>query len=147
MLQIVLLATGVVLIVNGWSLLSGAQVPGTTALNLLLGVLDIAFAVSYAVTGDYYGALKVALFGITYAWYALNLLLGVTNHQTLGWYCFAVVVAAVPIAVDTFRVACQRDGTTSLPRAWDHLEVSVSISGPVRGVNGDAPGALVSLAV
>jgi hypothetical protein len=27
-------------------------------------------------------------------------------------------------------VACQRDGTTSLPRAWDHLEVLVSITGP-----------------
>ena len=26
-------------------------------------------------------------------------------------------------------VACQRDGTTSLPRAWDHLEVGVSITG------------------
>jgi len=28
------------------------------------------------------------------------------------------------------HVACQRYGTTSLPRAWDHLEVSVSITGP-----------------
>ena len=26
--------------------------------------------------------------------------------------------------------ACQRYGTTSLPRAWDHLEVLVSITGP-----------------
>jgi hypothetical protein len=30
----------------------------------------------------------------------------------------------------TSSVACQRDGTTSLPRAWDHLEVLVSITGP-----------------
>ena len=27
-------------------------------------------------------------------------------------------------------VACQRDGTTVLPRAWDHLEVLVSITEP-----------------
>lgn len=33
----------------------------------------------------------------------------------------------------TLDVACQRDGTTSLPRAWDHLEVSVSIAGRAFG--------------
>ncbi len=38
-------------------------------------------------------------------------------------------------------VACQRDGTTSLPRAWELLEVSVSIVGLALGVNGDAAGA------
>ena len=32
-------------------------------------------------------------------------------------------------------VACQRDGTTVLPRAWDHLEVSVSMVGLPMGVN------------
>src|ERR1035437_11166205 len=32
-------------------------------------------------------------------------------------------------------VACQRDGTTSLPRAWDHLEVLLSIVGLALGVN------------
>jgi len=37
------------------------------------------------------------------------------------------------------RVACQRDGTTVLPRAWDHLEVLVSMADLVSGVNGDAP--------
>ncbi len=26
-----------------------------------------------------------------------------------------------------FAVACHEHGTTSLPRAWDHLEVSLSI--------------------
>jgi hypothetical protein len=35
-------------------------------------------------------------------------------------------------------VACQRDGTTSLPRAWDHLEVSVSIAGLALAVNAGA---------
>ncbi len=34
-------------------------------------------------------------------------------------------------------VACQRDGTTSLPRAWDHLGLSVSMLGLARFVNGD----------
>ena len=37
------------------------------------------------------------------------------------------------------RVACQRDGTTVLPRAWDHLEVLSSMADLVSGVNGDAP--------
>lgn len=44
-------------------------------------------------------------------------------------------------------VACQRDGTTWLPRAWDHLEVLVSIVGLVGGVNADTPGGSVSLPV
>ena len=102
MLQTVLLATGVVLIVNGWSLLSGVRVPGTIALNLLLGVIDITFALYYVSRGDLYGALKLALFGVTYAWYAINLLRGVTDHQTLGWYCCGVTLAAIPIALETF---------------------------------------------
>ncbi len=34
-------------------------------------------------------------------------------------------------------VACQRDGTTSLSRAWDRLGVSVSMLGVVRLVKGD----------
>ena len=37
------------------------------------------------------------------------------------------------------RVACQRDGTTVLPRGWDHLEVLSSMADLVSGVNGDAP--------
>jgi hypothetical protein len=32
-------------------------------------------------------------------------------------------------------VACQGDGTTVLPRAWDHLEVVVSMVGLGVGVN------------
>lgn len=36
-------------------------------------------------------------------------------------------------------VACQRDGTTVLPRAWDHLEVLSSMAVLLSGVNGDAP--------
>lgn len=36
-------------------------------------------------------------------------------------------------------VACQRDGTTVLPRGWDHLEVLSSMADLVSGVNGDAP--------
>jgi hypothetical protein len=43
-------------------------------------------------------------------------------------------------------VACQRDGTTSLPRARDQLEVSASIVGFV-AVNGDGLGGAVGLAV
>lgn len=35
-------------------------------------------------------------------------------------------------------VACQRDGTTSLPRAWDHLEVLLSIVNLRGGVNAGA---------
>lgn len=45
----------------------------------------------------------MALFGITYAWYAVNLIRGVTDRRRLGWYCFAVTVIALPVAVDTFR--------------------------------------------
>ena len=37
------------------------------------------------------------------------------------------------------NVACQRDGTTVLPRGWDHLEVLSSMADLVSGVNGDAP--------
>jgi hypothetical protein len=33
------------------------------------------------------------------------------------------------------RVACQGDGTMVLPRAWDHLEVVVSMVGLGVGVN------------
>jgi hypothetical protein len=52
-------------------------------------------------------------------------------------------------------VACQRrDGTTSLPRVWDHLEVSVSIlevsvsiAGLGGGVNFGARGEVFSLPV
>ena len=36
-------------------------------------------------------------------------------------------------------VTCQRDGTTVLPRAWDHLEVLLSIVSSGGGVNADAP--------
>ena len=41
--------------------------------------------------------------------------------------------------VDGLLVACQRDGTTVLPRGWDHLEVLSSMADLVSGVNGDAP--------
>jgi len=44
-------------------------------------------------------------------------------------------------------IACQGDGTTSLSRGWDHLEVSVSITGLALGVNGGAPGGAASLPV
>ena len=37
------------------------------------------------------------------------------------------------------RVTCQRDGTTVLPRAWDHLEMLLSIVSSGGGVNADAP--------
>ena len=40
---------------------------------------------------------------------------------------------------DLYDVACQRDGTTVLPRGWDHLEVLSSMADLVSGVNGDAP--------
>ncbi len=38
---------------------------------------------------------------------------------------------------DTILVACQRDGTTVLPRVWDHLEVLLSIAGLRCGVKVD----------
>lgn len=98
-----LLATGVVLLVNGWAMISGSMLPGTAVLNLILGAVDLSFAGFYLATGDAYGALKLALFGITYAWYAVNLLLGITDQRVLGWYCFGVSVVALPVAVDSFR--------------------------------------------
>jgi hypothetical protein len=42
---------------------------------------------------------------------------------------------AEPTATSAMAVACQRDGTTSLPRAGDHLEVLASIVGLALGVN------------
>ena len=44
-------------------------------------------------------------------------------------------------------VACQRDGTASLPRVWDHLDVSVSIAGLAFGVKAGALVESVSLPV
>ena len=44
-------------------------------------------------------------------------------------------------------VACQRDGTTSLPRAWDHLEVLTRIVGLAFGVNTGVPVEVGSLPV
>jgi len=43
--------------------------------------------------------------------------------------------AHAAIQGDRLDVACQRDGTTVLPRAWDHLVVSVSMVGLPVGVN------------
>ncbi|MBA3743972.1 AmiS/UreI family transporter [Sporichthya sp.] len=103
MLELVLLGTGVVLVVNGWSMLGGSRLPGAIALNLLLGGMDLGFAGYYLATGEGYEAFKLALFGITYAWYGINMWRNVTNHQRLGWYCLLVAVAAVPISLDTFR--------------------------------------------
>lgn len=44
-------------------------------------------------------------------------------------------------------VACQRDGTSSLPRVWDHLELSVSMASLVVGVNAGGLSGPVSLPV
>ena len=55
--------------------------------------------------------------------------------------------AMARVAKDYGYVACQGDGTTSLSRAWDHLGVSVSITGLALGVNGGAPGGAASLPV
>jgi hypothetical protein len=44
-------------------------------------------------------------------------------------------------------VACQRDGTTVLLRAWDHLEVLVSVVGLAFGVNPGVPVGVGSLSV
>ena len=52
------------------------------------------------------------------------------------------------LSVDELQsVACQRDGTTSLPRAWDHLEVLVSMVGLAFGVKAGVPVEVGSLSV
>ena len=48
-------------------------------------------------------------------------------------------IVGVGSQVTGLAVACQRDGTTVLPRGWDHLEVLSSMADLVSGVNGDAP--------
>lgn len=50
-------------------------------------------------------------------------------------------------SIESLNVACQRDGTTLLPRVWDHLEVSVSIAGLAFGVKAGALVEAVSLPV
>ena len=56
---------------------------------------------------------------------------------------FVSTANGAPIAHESIfaqtPVACQRDGTTVLPWAWDHLDVLASMAGLVSGVKGGAP--------
>ncbi len=65
---------------------------------------------------------------------------GFRDHPPSGFSPLAVHLprGSLPVLMNQgsrVRVACQRDGTTVLPRVWDHLEVSVSMVGLPVGVN------------
>ena len=59
--------------------------------------------------------------------------------ETITWQAGLLAKTKNITVFATVHVTCQRDGTTVLPRAWDHLEVLLSIVSSGGGVNADAP--------
>lgn len=102
MVNVALMFTGAVLIVNGLSLLGKIDARSGAVLNLFVGSLNLAVAMIVGVQGDSFTAGKLLLFAFTYLWVAYNALMRVDDGRAFGWYCLFVAALAFPTAFITF---------------------------------------------
>jgi hypothetical protein len=109
LLGLTLLYVGAVLILNGlWMLgrIGDREIP---VINLFAGgltllvALKLAFGEGADAASIKAGALSL-LFSFTYLWVAINRYSG-ADGRGLGWFSLFVAITALPVAVDTLRLA------------------------------------------
>lgn len=111
MIGVALMFTGVVLLVNGLSLLGKVDPRGTIFLNLVVGTLDVGVGIHAGLTDNVFGMGQLFLFGFTYLWLAFNALTNAEDWRSFGWYCGFVTVMALPTAFMTYSEGSPWFGT------------------------------------
>lgn len=115
LLGLTLLYVGAVLILNGLWMLGRVGDREIPVINLFAGglsllvALKLAFGAGADAASIKAGALSL-LFAFTYLWVAYNRFTG-SDGRGLGWFSLFVALTAVPVAIDTLRLAAS-------PWAW-----------------------------
>lgn len=109
LLGLTLLYVGAVLILNGLWMLGRIDDREISVINLFVGgltllvALKLAFGEGANAASIKAGALSL-LFSFTYLWVAINRHTG-ADGRGLGWFSLFVAITALPVAVDTLRLA------------------------------------------
>lgn len=109
LLGLTLLYVGAVLILNGLWMLGRIGDKEISVINLFAGgltllvALKLAFGEGADAASIKAGALSL-LFSFTYLWVAINRHTG-ADGRGLGWFSLFVAITALPVAVDTLRLA------------------------------------------
>ncbi len=109
LLGLSLFYVGAVLILNGLWMLGRIGDREISVINLFTGGLTLLVALKLAF-GDGADAASVKaaalslLFSFTYLWVAFNRYSG-ADGRGLGWFSLFVAITAVPVAIDTLRLA------------------------------------------
>ncbi|EEG07987.1 AmiS/UreI family transporter [Pseudogulbenkiania ferrooxidans] len=109
LLGLALLYVGAVLILNGLWMLGRIGDREISVINLFAGgltllvALKLAFGEGANAASIKAGALSL-LFSFTYLWVAINRHNG-ADGRGLGWFSLFVAITALPVAVDTLRLA------------------------------------------
>ena len=109
LLGLSLFYVGAVLILNGLGVLGRIGDREISIINLFTGGLTLLVSLKLAFGENADGAsIKAAafslLFSFTYLWVAFNRFTG-ADGRGLGWFSLFVAITAVPVAVDTLRIA------------------------------------------
>lgn len=109
LLGLSLFYVGAVLILNGLWMLGRIADREITIINLFTGGLTLLVSLKLAFgEGADEASIKAAalslLFSFTYLWVAFNRLSG-ADGRGLGWFSLFVAVTAVPVAIDSLRIA------------------------------------------
>lgn len=109
LLGLSLFYVGAVLILNGLWMLGRIGDREITIINLCTGGLTLLVCLRLALGADADAAsIRAAafslLFSFTYLWVAFNRLSG-ADGRGLGWFSLFVAVTAVPVAIDSLRIA------------------------------------------
>lgn len=105
-----LLYVGVVLFINGLTLLNRMNRKESFLANLFVGIVtflvSFQFVFSETATPDTIksGALSF-LFSLTYLWVAFNAYGDINPQKGLGYYCLFVAITAIPVSVELFDSA------------------------------------------
>ncbi|KAI5913496.1 AmiS/UreI family transporter [Thauera sp. 2A1] len=109
LLGLSLFYVGAVLILNGLWMLGRIADREITIINLFTGGLTLLISLKLALgegadAASIKGAALSLLFSFTYLWVAFNRLTG-ADGRGLGWFSLFVAVTAIPVAIDSLRMA------------------------------------------
>lgn len=109
LLGLSLFYVGAVLILNGLWMLGRVGDREISVINLFAGGLTLLVSLKLAFgEGADSASVKAAalslLFSFTYLWVAFNRFSG-ADGRGLGWFSLFVAITAVPVAIDTLRIA------------------------------------------
>lgn len=109
LLGLSLFYVGAVLILNGLWMLGRVGDREISVINLFAGGLTLLVSLKLAFgegadTASVKAAAFSLLFSFTYLWVAFNRFSG-ADGRGLGWFSLFVAITAVPVAIDTLRIA------------------------------------------